>query len=327
MNGQCKTAFGSSEMVDINGFLLTRQWRDSPKGIELSYWASTDSGPLRISISAQEAVCFIDRQRQMELMSGVRRQPVELKHLRGGPVDALYFKHQRSLNELHGQARWHDLLYESDIKPSDRYLMERFITAAFAARGDVLDKSGYLELQNPLLKRADYVPDFKIATIDIETQGLHGQLYSIAVSCGTDGRVFMVGGQDDVTRPDYRLQFYPDEYQLLNAFFSWLADSDPDLLIGWNVVNFDLDYLQQACQRLGIGFAFGRGGENARILQPGSHQQAFIARLPGRVALDGIEVLRAGFLGIREFHLGAGRTAIAWRRQTSRWGKRQNRRH
>ena len=35
-----------------------------------------------------------------------------------------------------------------------------------------------------------------------------------------------------------------DEGALLDAFFAWLARHDPDLILGWNVVNFDLDFLQ-----------------------------------------------------------------------------------
>ena len=34
-------------------------------------------------------------------------------------------------------------LYESDIKPSDRYLMERFITAGFAVHGELQRRDHY----------------------------------------------------------------------------------------------------------------------------------------------------------------------------------------
>ena len=45
---------------------------------------------------------------------------------------------------------------------------------------------------------------------------------------------------------------------------------DPDLILGWNVLNFDLDFLARRCEATGLPFALARGGEGARILQPQS---------------------------------------------------------
>ena len=45
---------------------------------------------------------------------------------------------------------------ESDLKPADRYLMERFVTAGFAAHGEVVRRPGHLEMRNPAIRRDDY---------------------------------------------------------------------------------------------------------------------------------------------------------------------------
>ncbi len=41
------------------GFLLTRHWRDTPQGTELSFWLATDDGPLQVTLPPQESVAFI----------------------------------------------------------------------------------------------------------------------------------------------------------------------------------------------------------------------------------------------------------------------------
>lgn len=41
------------------GFLLTRHWRDTPQGTELSFWLTTDDGPLQVTLPPQESVAFI----------------------------------------------------------------------------------------------------------------------------------------------------------------------------------------------------------------------------------------------------------------------------
>ena len=46
----------------IDGFVLTRQWRDGRDGIELSYWLASDRGPLRVRQRRREAVMFVPRE-------------------------------------------------------------------------------------------------------------------------------------------------------------------------------------------------------------------------------------------------------------------------
>ena len=92
-------------MVALDGFLLTRQWRDTAHGIERVFWAATEHGPLRLQLSGQEAVCFIDRQRAFAMGNGIHRQAVNLKQLAGQPVDALYFRQQKTLAKFNRKAR------------------------------------------------------------------------------------------------------------------------------------------------------------------------------------------------------------------------------
>ena len=88
-------------MHTFRAFLLTRQWRDTSDGRELSLWAASEHGPLRIVLDEEEAVCFAER----EVVSGndvfaslqCRRRTLDLTTLEGAPVDALYFRRQRDL--------------------------------------------------------------------------------------------------------------------------------------------------------------------------------------------------------------------------------------
>ena len=119
---------------------------------------------------------------------------------------------------------------------------------------------------------------------------------------GLFSRVFLLS-EYDVRVDDCEVVIASDESALLDAFFAWFEEHDPDLILGWNVVNFDLDYLQNKCKELRRPFAFGRGGEGAAILAPSMLDGPRVARLPGRVALDGIELLRAAFWSFESFTL------------------------
>jgi len=288
----------------VTAYLLTRHWRDTNNGIELCFWGATDRGPVRCQVPFQEAVCFVQRGNQMPTPANARREALSLKSLDGSDVDGLYFRHQRDLNSLRQLTTD---LHESDIKPSDRYLMERFVCAGFEATGDILTGSNFLSISNPQIKPATVTPQLRALSLDIETRGHSDQLYSIAGATmhgsKEDNRVYMIGDGDIDYRTDYELHYCKDERSLLAEFFKWLRLVDPDIIVGWAITNFDLNFIDRKCRALRIPFDMGRGTDSAAILQPGNPGQPRMAKLPGRAVLDGIDLLKAGFWAFDSFSL------------------------
>ncbi len=295
----------------ISGFLLTRQWRDSVGGIELRFWVSTKSGPVQIIIDKQQAVCFIRRENKLKLGSSIQRKPLDLTTLQNEAVDGLYFPQQIQLNKLREHLSYDkSQLLESEVKPTERYLMERFITASLEINGSVTQREGYLEFNNPVLKRATITPDLRWVSLDIETEDLRGKLYSIAVTSGDHEQVFMIQNRPDsyrnVDKETINIAWCNSEKEALQGFFEWFKKYDPDVIIGWNVVAFDLDFIQWKCKELNIPLDLGRGAkqdQSSAILVPRQSGHMHIARIPGRVVLDGITSLRGAFWSFESFAL------------------------
>jgi DNA polymerase-2 len=84
---------------------------------------------------------------------------------------------------------------------------------------------------------------------------------------------------------------------------NWLDEEDPDLILGWSVVNFDLDFLQKRCDALRIPFCLGRDKQLVQWRKGGASGNRLYALVPGRVALDGIELLRTAFYRFESFSL------------------------
>lgn len=300
---QAPTGYSDHVSNSIKGFLLTRQFRDIRDGLELAYWAATDDLPLCLRFPQQEAVCFTPRTEQLPKVQGVRRKPLDLVSMSDEPVDGLYARSWRSLNELAGAGV---RLFESDVKPHDRYLMERFVRAGVTAHGTLARREGYMEMINPRLVPTNLQPTLTRLALDIETRGSSRELYSIAGAvAGGDARVFMVGTATDEVRDGYLLHYGHDERAILEGFFAWVAEIDPDVITGWSVVGFDLAFLDSKCRSLGMRFALGRGPETASVLQggPGGANGPRIARVPGRAVLDGIDLLKAAFFSFESFSL------------------------
>jgi len=285
-------------VAELNtGFLVTRHWVDRPSGIELQFWLSTDQGPRLLTIPGQEAVCFLpsrDVSAALALLgrSGPRRQEsLALKDFAHQPVTALYFASQRALRDARERLSAAGIaLLEADINPADRYLMERFV------RGSLHWQQGG---DGPRVQAAEYHPALRTVSLDIETSIDSLELYSIGVSAGSLRKVFMrcAGSRHAWVEP------CASEKQLLAGFCDWLAEYDPDVLIGWNVVNFDLWYLQRVADKLGYPLRLGRDGSAPqwRTLDAEGERRAMY--IPGRAVLDGIELLRTATYRFESFSL------------------------
>ena len=296
-------------ITQLDGFLLTRQWRDTANGIELSFWISTASGPVRLVVENEQAVCFTKHSTQLALSNNVKRKPLPLKNLDGESVDALYFKQQRDLAALRERLAYDkSQLYESEVKPTERYLMERFITASMTVKGELIQHDNYQEIRKPQLKQAEFQPKLKWISIDIETHDLRGRLYSIAVSTIDSHQIFMVQhlSHSPIDPPDesLNLNWCSDETDTLVSCFQWIKQYDPDIILGWNVIGFDLAFLKWKCQELKTPFALGRGDETSTVLEAQNAGQVAVARIPGRIVLDGISSLKGAFWNFDHYALG-----------------------
>ena len=294
----------------LEGFLLTRNWRDTPGGVELEYWFATDSGPLCALVRGEHSVFFLERAQLeparalLEAEPGVEVRPVELRSFRSQAVAGIYCRGYRQARRLADALRGVGLEpLEADINPADRFLMERFVTGSAVLQGETRRLKRHLVMDNPALKAAGYRPALKVVSCDIETAMEGVQLYSIGVHGVAAGqhsrRVFMVGAGAE---QDF-VQACPDQETALQAFLDWLQDYDPDVLIGWNVVNFDTWYLQRVADKLGRRLVLGRDRRTVHWRELDDDGERRTAQCPGRVILDGIELLRSAFYRFESFAL------------------------
>ena len=300
--------------ASIDAFILTRQWIETDAGLELIFWLASAQGPLRLRIPAQEAVSFI-AEKQLARLHRVlgnsatwRCQKTELKNFAGEAVCALYFSSQRRLLDARDRlAAEGVLLLEADIKPTDRFLMERFVTGSLHLICHLQAQSGFREASNAVLAGAEYRPELRAVSIDIETDLRAASLYSIALYSQSSATVLMVGDEPnralEAGEPQPVLRFFPDEKALLSAFTALIAQLDPDVIIGWNVVNFDLRCLQQFAERAGQKLPIGRNSEPITWRQSRDGNERFYALVPGRLVLDGIDLMRSATYQFENFSL------------------------
>ncbi|PCK09843.1 MAG: DNA polymerase II [Alteromonadaceae bacterium] len=320
------------------GFLLTRQWQDRNGALELVFWLKGAEQALKLVFTGQQSVFFVSAN-QLEACRAVldrlslrwEEKAVQLCDFEHQPVRAFYFNQQKQLYYARDQLKQKGvILLEADIQPSDRFLMERFITAGACVNGEARQRDGYLEYYNPQIKAVDFRPGLRVLSLDIETSMRGDKLYSIACTCYTyhikgsyeqpeADRIFMVGQADEINNDishdnnnnnneddgilKAALELYTDEKMLLNAFLAWYQHYDADVIIGWNVINFDFRFLQKKSDEHRISLKLGRGGTLPDWRQSRRDEHHFTLLLPGRSVLDGIDTLKSATYMFESFAL------------------------
>ncbi len=292
-----------------HGFILTRHWRDAANGTEIEFWLATDDGPKKIRLTAQTSVAFAEaRQRSaiealIDDKSGIELRELELKTFQQEPVVGIYASRYKQLTALERTLREHGIkMLEVDIRPPERYLMERFITAAVQFEGGRAE--GASTIHNCKLKPApEYRPKLKMVSLDIETSAFE-DLYSIALEgCGRR-QVYMLGAPQQSSQAiDFDLEYCATPRQLIEKLNAWFARHDPDVLIGWNVVQFDLRVLQKNADKHKIPLALGREGKTIEWREHPGKQGYMFAPVVGRIVLDGIDALKAASWTFPSFSL------------------------
>ncbi len=287
---------------------MTRHWRDTDTQTEVEFWLSTEHGPRQVRLRPQESVAFIpvearaDAARVLKDDARVEFRPLDLKDFSQRPVFGLYARQYRHLAGLGKRlAKAGVSVYESDIQPPDRYMMERFITAPVLFRGE--PASDGVLLNGDLKPANGYRPRLKLVSLDIETSA-QGELYSIALEGCGERQVYMLGPPNgEAAALDFGLEYCASRAELLDRLNAWMARHDPDAIIGWNLVQFDLRILQAHSEQHRVPLRLGRGGDVMEWREHGNKQNHFFAAAAGRLIIDGIEALRSATWSFPSFSL------------------------
>ncbi|WP_241571428.1 DNA polymerase II [Rosenbergiella nectarea] len=286
------------------GFILTRHWRDTPRGIEVSFWLATDQGPRSVTVPLQRGTAFFPTEYRSQVESllanyqGITLHDSALKDFSQRPQTTLYLSQQRSLKAITQHfAQAAIPLYEADIRPTDRYMMERFITAP------VWIEHASTKEPARLKPYPDYRPTLKWVSLDIETNE-RGELYCLGLEGCGQRQVYMLGPPTpSEAQPDFTLTYVSHPRDLIHALNQWMAMHDPDVLIGWNVIQFDLRILHREAERFGLPLKLGRGGGLLVWQEHGFKPGVFSAQAAGRWIIDGIDALKSAFWDFPSFSL------------------------
>lgn len=201
------------------------------------------------------------------------------------------------------QARGVDT-FEADVRFAMRYLIDRGIKGGCAITGAAKSAKGLTWVfDDPEVTPAVVEVQPKVLSFDIETDAKAERLLAISVYGENLDEVFVVDPQQR-EMPE-RARGFLDEKAVLEAFCECLKSYDPDVLTGWNVVDFDLSVLARIAARVRHPWQLGRDVGAVRIRAAEGYFGSGSANIPGRLVLDGMDLLRGAFVRMDEYSLDA----------------------
>lgn len=295
-----------------HGFILSRGQIERNKKTYLEFWLSTDDGPRKLVTAAQQLILFVaqsDVETALLLIdrAGFRTatKPLALKTFQQQLVSGFYFASASEFYRARDQLRTAGIIcYEDDIRLSERYLMERYIYGAASFVGD--DPVGLVS-QNAKLKPSKYTPSFSVLSLDIECSE-KGELYSVGLALTENHKntenVIMIGGSEhDPDNSCNYLQWVDDEHDLLLALNDTIKSMDPDIVVGWNVINFDFKILVERAEVCKVKLNFSRDDSSVTWRAGRNDSNQSFVSIAGRVVIDGIDALKTATYQFDSFSL------------------------
>jgi DNA polymerase II len=296
------------------GFILQSTYRiDSGKPVVLIY-GRLESGESFLLRDSRQVPHFCIRRRDSAAALALGFRPEDEPRSRstftGEPVARVNASLPHDVPAMREQLSAAGIpCYEADVPFASRYLIDRGIRGSIQISGERRAGQGTAVIyDNPSVEPGDWVPVLSVLSLDIETDPAARRLFSIALhGCGiSEVLLFNPKGYKS---PAGAIP-YPHEKDLLEALVKRIAELDPDILTGWNVVDFDLAVLQRIAERCGVKLILGRSSESLRFRNSNFSRAANQAQVAGRIVLDGIELLRGAFVRLESYALDAAAKEI-----------------
>jgi DNA polymerase-2 len=286
---------------EINGFVLTSAIKRTPQGDCVELWLVTEQGPQVVVSEPQDHVAFANTNDKERIALFAKDHQVNifdshLKTFEQDDVVVLKCPKQRDYKQFIQRCEQHGItLFENDIKLTDRFLMERFVYGSVIAK-----RSRTLRV-----KPGEFRPTLSYVSFDIECDE-DGRLFSIGCVSGGLGKVWVVDPENTYSSEDSQslgYEYIPvkDERSLLADWCEYINAIDPDVLLGWNVKQFDCSVLEKRASELGLKLHIGRDG-SAMQVRSGNSDQVWV-EIVGRAVVDGIESLKTMTLFFDNFSL------------------------
>lgn len=261
----------------------------------VSLFGRAENGRSFVSIREFEPYFFIeskDLKKAEKYLSKFKVEKTKLTNFKNLPVIKISGKNTAEINKLYPALHHLEIdTYEADVKPVQRFLMDNDILSSINIEGEY-EPSERIDrvYKNAKIKPIEFFPELKIISIDTESDE-KGNLFCIGIYSKNYKKCFLITDKKIENAVSCK-----DEADCLEKFRNEVIKLDPDIITGWNLIDFDLAYLQNLYKKHKILFDIGRTNSSLRLRLEENYMRSSSANLTGRQILDAFNLLRDPFI-------------------------------
>lgn len=287
-------------MEKLNGFILYPTYETIDGKTLIMLYGKLENTQSFVTVNDFKPYFYIktkDVKKVKKYFKDVEIKNTELTTFSEEKVSKIMFNTQPELLKTHDKIKKKIDTYEADIRPHYRFLMDNDLLGTLCIEGEYGSSEKVDRVyKNPELSpsKEDFNPKLKLISIDIES-GDEGKLFCIGIYGENYEKNFFV----NPLKKDLKLKntvLCKDEEECLEKFKAELLELDPDVITGWNVIDFDLMYLKSKFIKHKILFDLGRDNSNVSIRIQNNFFRSSTANIVGRQILDGLNFVRDPFI-------------------------------
>ena len=287
----------------MRGFIVYPTYRMEFDNAKIHLFGRLENGESFLSIHDYSPYFYIKKE-DLEKAKNIftfETEKVKLKDFKKNDVVKIIIKNPRNISDAKKMFENQGIVcYEADLRFTMRFLIDKGIQGSLNIEGEY-KKGEYVDriYENPEITPSDFFPKLKVLSFDIETDMKGEELYSVSIVCENYKEV--------IIHSDKELKnalSVSSERQIVEMFKEKIKELDPDIITGWNLIDFDLKILLNKFRQYKIPFDLGREKTECQLRIESSFFKDSQADFPGRMVLDGIHLMKSSFVKLDDYKLG-----------------------
>ena len=283
----------------MKGIIINRDYQTIDDKAYIQLFGRLENGDSFVSLNEFKPYLFVEEsnlKKIKSLISKYKTEKTKLKNFKGKSVSKIICSIHPELSKLRSAIHKKEVsTYEADLKPSTKYMIDKDLFISLEIEGD-WETSERVDrvYNNPSIKpisldKTNAEP--KIVSIDIESGKENNKLFCVGIYSKNYQKNFLISNKKIKNAVSCK-----NESELLEKFKEEFIKIDPDIIIGWHVIDFDFAYLRKKFLEHKIQFDLGRTNENSRIKIENNFFRSSSAKISGRQVLDGLNLIRDPFI-------------------------------
>ncbi len=285
-------------MVLMKGFIIHPTYEIRGNIVFVKLYGRLENGESFLCLKEYRPYFFI-REKDRSAIENLDYEKTEFVNFSKEKVVKVYTNIPSDVKSLRREFERNEIeCYEADIRFAYRFLFDRDIYAVIDIEGEYTNGGRV----NRVYKNPEIVPSggditLKVLSMDIEVDEETEEVVCVSFYNGKEYKSLIIKKEIE------KSTCCSNEKELLLELKKYMIKEDPDIIIGWNVIDFDFKYLEKRFSKHKISFDMGRSERGTRLRTERSFIRASRVNLDGRMVLDGMYLVRDFAVKLEDYKL------------------------